>query len=211
MQILWLETVDSTQHYLKDALKKKLFDPPVCVAAKEQTSGYGSRGSSWEGAEGNLYFSFALDTNSLVNDLKLESASIYFSYLLKEVLQEAGSDVWLKWPNDFYIDEKKIGGTLTTLSKNVIICGIGLNLQQVSEEFGVLDICLSRQDILKYFFIKFEKKISWKYIFSKYELEFERSKKYISHSGSEAVPLQEAKMLEDGSILWNGQRIFSLR
>ena len=52
-----------------------------------------------------IFFSFAIKIDELPTDLKLESASIYFAYLLKETLYELGSCVWLKWPNDFYIDD----------------------------------------------------------------------------------------------------------
>lgn len=56
---------------------------------------------------GNLFFSFVLKRNDLPSDLQIQSASIYFSYILKEVLALEGSKIWLKWPNDFYIDNKK--------------------------------------------------------------------------------------------------------
>ena len=35
----------------------------------------------------------------------------------------------IKWPNDFYIDDKKIGGTITNLSGKYVYCGIGTNLK----------------------------------------------------------------------------------
>jgi len=38
------------------------------------------------GGEGNLFLSFVVDINSLPSDLPIASASIYFSYIIKEVL-----------------------------------------------------------------------------------------------------------------------------
>ena len=85
MTIYWLDTVDSTQRYLKDALKNGELQVPVAVAAHKQTEGTGSRGNRWEGVDGNLFLSFALKRDALPDDLKLESASIYLTYILKEV------------------------------------------------------------------------------------------------------------------------------
>jgi BirA family transcriptional regulator, biotin operon repressor / biotin---[acetyl-CoA-carboxylase] ligase len=211
LQIIYLESVDSTQNYLKEALQTKSVYPPVAVLAKEQSQGKGSRGNAWISGYGNLYLSFALEKEMLPKDLKLESLSIYFAYLFKEVLSEYGSNVWLKWPNDFYIDDKKAGGIITNVVKDFLICGLGLNIKSAPEGFAGIDIDVELSKILEDYFTKLEKKMSWKYIFSKYKLEFYKSKKYFSHLNGESVSLQDSILLEDGSILCNGQRIFSIR
>ena len=113
MDILYFNELTSTQTYLVEQLKDKKVSAPIAVIAKRQTAGIGSRDNSWEGGDGNLFFSFALDIESLPNDLALSSASIYFSYIMKELLMDLTDDVWLKWPNDLYQNEHKIGGTIT--------------------------------------------------------------------------------------------------
>jgi len=55
LTIFWLESVDSTQRYLKDALQNRELSAPVAVVAERQSSGQGSRGNHWEGVEGNLF------------------------------------------------------------------------------------------------------------------------------------------------------------
>ena len=144
-------------------------------------------------------------------DLKLESSSIYFSYLLKEVLTEAGSELWLKWPNDFYLDDKKIGGAITNMQGNLLICGIGMNLLEAPEPFGTLDLGIDRKEILEKFFKKLESRVSWKQIFRNYEVEFYKSRSYFTHLDETRVSLEDAILQSDGSIKCNGQRIFSLR
>ena len=211
LQICSLERVDSTQRYLLDALKSKKLNAPVAVVASVQHGGKGSRGNSWEGLEGNLFFSFALPRTSLPDDLKLESASIYFTYLLTELLREMGSQIWLKWPNDLYVGEKKAGGAITNLQNDILVCGIGLNLISAPEGFGTLDIETERNLLLENYFEKLEKKISWKQIFSKFKLEFDKSRVYKTHVDGLHVSLQDAMLLQDGSLECNGQRIFSLR
>lgn len=140
MEIFWLNDVDSTQRYLLDGLKNHTLKAPVCVGATVQTSGRGSRGNQWIGEEGNFFISFAIERNTLPDDLRLESSSIYFAYLLKELLAQMGSKVWLKWPNDFYLGGQKVGGLITNLAGDCLVCGVGLNLQRAPENFAIMDI-----------------------------------------------------------------------
>ena len=211
MQILSLDSVDSTQRYLLDALKEGNLLAPVCVTASRQEAGKGSRGNSWSGLEGNLFFSFAITKSELPADLKLESSSIYFTYLLKELLAEMGSSVWLKWPNDFYLGDKKIGGAITNLYKETLICGIGLNTKVAPEGFSKLDIEISNESLLEDYFEVIKILPSWKKIFRNYEVEFVKSRNFFTHSGETKLSLEHARLLDDGSIECDGQRIFSLR
>jgi len=211
LQIRWLDEVDSTQRYLLDALRSNRLLAPIAVTATRQSAGQGSRGNGWQGIEGNLFVSFALKRTSLPVDLRLESCSLYFSYLLKETLSDKGSNVWLKWPNDLYLEDKKIGGVVTNLVGDDLVCGIGLNLLFAPIGFGVLDINIERQMLLEDYFSKLEESISWKQIFSKYALEFGRNRDVFTHNNEKKISLKDAKLLHDGSIECDGERMFSLR
>lgn len=211
MQIYSLKSVDSTQRYLLDALKEKRLSSPICVTTERQESGKGSRGNSWSGLEGNLFFSFAIAREALPTDLKLESSSIYFTYLLNEVLREMGSALWLKWPNDFYLGDKKVGGAITNLYRETLVCGIGLNTRVSPEGFAKLDIEIENETILKHYFEILKNPPSWKQVFSNFEVEFVKSRSYFTHSGDTRLSLENAILLDDGSIECDGQRIFSLR
>jgi len=211
LQIYSLKSVDSTQRYLLDALKEKRLSSPICVTTERQESGKGSRGNSWSGLEGNLFFSFAIAREALPTDLKLESSSIYFTYLLNEVLREMGSALWLKWPNDFYLGDKKVGGAITNLYKETLVCGIGLNTRVSPEGFAKLDIEIENETILKHYFEILKNPPSWKQVFSNFEVEFVKSRSYFTHSGDTRLSLENAILLDDGSIECDGQRIFSLR
>ncbi|MDD2698911.1 MAG: biotin--[acetyl-CoA-carboxylase] ligase [Arcobacteraceae bacterium] len=211
MEIIYLEEVASTHIYLKEFIRKNQFTKPLAVVTQFQTNGIGSRDNSWNGAKGNLFFSFAISKDSLPNDLKIESASIYFSYLLKEILASCESKVWIKWPNDFYIDDKKIGGTITTLTKDILMCGIGINLVKVSEDYGILDVCVNINKLLNDYFDLIASKPSWKHIFSNFEIEFTSSKEYQTTINKEKVSLMDAILLEDGSIVIDNKKVYSLR
>ena len=158
MKITYLKSVDSTQTYLKELIKDKKLQLPHAVVSDIQTNGIGSRDNLWQGMDGNLFLSFALSLDSLPKDLKLESASIYFAYLLKETLWDLNSLTWLKWPNDFYLNDLKIGGMITNIVDNNLICGVGLNLVNSPKEFTVLDISISQEELLKKYFKNIEKK-----------------------------------------------------
>ncbi|MFA7611537.1 MAG: biotin--[acetyl-CoA-carboxylase] ligase [Sulfurimonas sp.] len=211
MQILSLKRVDSTQKYLKELIKENRISLPYAVVAELQTEGIGSRGNSWSGADGNLFLSFAIPLKDLPKDLKLESASIYFSYILKETLEEFNSTAWLKWPNDFYIENKKVGGMITNLIADAIVCGVGINIASSPNDFAILDINLNRDELIKRYFINIKKKSSWKQVFSKYKLEFYRNQNFYTHSKNLRISLKDASLQSDGSVVVNGERIYSLR
>ena len=211
MQILYFDELSSTQTYLKEQLRKGELSSPIAIVASKQNDGIGSRGNAWIGLEGNLFLSFAIQRDSLPHDLALESSSIYFSYILKECLSEEKSELWLKWPNDFYIKTSKIGGTITFLRDNDLICGIGLNLEKSPEGFEHLDVKINIKEVLDRFFKKIENKPSWKQIFSKYKVEFALSKNHYTHFRDQHISLENASLNEDGSLNVNGQRIYSLR
>lgn len=211
MKIIKLNEVSSTHTYLKEYIQNNTYSENICICTDYQTNGIGSRGNSWSGVKGNLFFSFVLLKKDLPEDLPIQSASIYFSYILKEVLNQNKSKVWLKWPNDFYINDKKIGGTITTISKDLIYCGIGLNLKSVNEDYGKLDIQINSNDILKSYFDKLERKDSWKQIFNYFKIEFQHSRKFQATVDNEKISLENAILNIDGSIEVNNKKVFSLR
>jgi len=211
LQIRFLDSVDSTQTYLKELIKENKVSLPYAVVAKKQTNGIGSRDNTWSGLDGNLFLSLALHVESLPKDLKLESASIYFAYILKQTLEEFGSKVWLKWPNDFYIDNKKIGGMITNIFDDKLICGVGINLLNAPDNFAKLDVKISIDKLLNKYFESVENNVSWKQVFSKYKLEFQRNQKFFTHRNNLRISLANAILQEDGSIISDGERIYSLR
>jgi BirA family biotin operon repressor/biotin-[acetyl-CoA-carboxylase] ligase len=211
VDIHWFESLESTQSYLLEELKASRLYSPICVGALSQTLGKGSRGNSWIGSEGNLFISLAISRAMLPDDLKLESSSIYFAFLMKELLVSFGSKVWLKWPNDFYLYDKKIGGVIANLTGDTLVCGIGINLVSAPENFAKIDVLISSYELTKAYSDLFEKLPTWKQIFSKIQIEFENSREFFTHNNNEKVALENAVLLEDGSLLCDGQRIFSLR
>jgi BirA family biotin operon repressor/biotin-[acetyl-CoA-carboxylase] ligase len=214
LEISYLDEIASTHLYLVDAVKSGEVKPPYALSAEKQYGGVGSRGNAWEGMEGNLFLSFCMSTESLVPDLPRQSMSIYFSFLLKETLSEFGSKVWLKWPNDFYIGDKKAGGTITAVLKgNIVVCSIGLNLLKAPPEYATIDIKVEKKELLESYFLKIKRHIFWKDIFRKYKVEFLQSTgfQYFDSAAQKKLLLKDAVLQNDGSIIVENRRVYSLR
>ncbi len=211
MKILFFKSLSSTQSYLKELLKKQEEELPLAVVADMQTAGIGSRNNSWNSKEGNLFLSFALAFENIPDDLKFESASIYYAYLLKETLHSFGSKVFLKWPNDLYIGDSKVGGMITNIIGKTLVCGVGVNLEKRDDIFGILDIQVEKKVLLERYFQNIEKRVLWKQVFRKFKLEFQTNQKFFTHVSGKKVSLSEAELQNDGSLLINGQKVYSLR
>ena len=105
------------------------------VTARTQTCGRGQRGSNWESAPGeNLLFSLVIRPSHIpaAHQFLISMAG---ALTASDALKEVGLDCMVKWPNDLYVGDRKIGGILIEhwlegekLSGSVI--GIGINVRQ---------------------------------------------------------------------------------
>ena len=211
MEILSFSHLSSTQLYLIEKIKDGSLKAPIAVICQTQSAGVGSRDNLWIGEEGNFFASIALDVRALPNDLPLESASIYFSYMMKEILLDYDNDIWLKWPNDFYKNDNKVGGTITKKINDVLVCGIGINLNPSKKSFAHVQSDISPQILLEKYLVALEKFPKWKHIFSDFEVDFELSKKFSVHIENNRMSLAQAQLCEDGSLQLAGKKVYSLR
>jgi len=130
-KIIFLPTIDSTNLYCMREMAQ-LADGTM-VVADEQTEGRGRMGRKWYSPKGNLYASLVLKPPLL------ENKSIWLTPQIAalaafEVLSEFGcKGVWIKWPNDLYVNGRKIAGILSEgyfQGEKIIglVVGIGVNL-----------------------------------------------------------------------------------
>ena len=188
-KIEYFEEIDSTQKYLLKKIEKENLNY-YCVWSEYQTSGIGTKNRKWVAKRGNLFFSFVVSLEEF-NFIPLQSLSVYFSYLMYEILKKYDKRVTLKWANDLYILEnepKKVGGILTNIKKKKIICGIGVNTKfapEIDSEYksGCLDINIKNDKILEEFFDKLDKKKKWGKVFFEYKKIFEKNKKIFGIDG----------------------------
>ncbi len=198
------ESLPSTQTYLLEKLKNDGLKAPILIWAKKQSAGIGSRGNVWEGVKSALTFSLALNASDLPKDLPMQANALYLGFLFKEVLKELGSQTWLKWPNDLYVEDQKIGGVMVNIYKDMRVCGIGVN--RVSTKWACLDIGASDDLIIEGFLKKIEENLFWGEVLSKYALEFHKNNSFSFHNDwGEVVSLRDAGLLEDGRICIKGK------
>lgn len=136
MNILWLDTIDSTN---SEALRRLPELPSGTVlAAREQTAGRGQRGNTWFSQPGkNLTFSLVLKNLPLTASQAIR-LNFLFSVAVADFLQARGVEAAIKWPNDIYVGGRKICGMLieNTLGPGgklaASVVGLGLNINQAS-------------------------------------------------------------------------------
>ena len=133
-RIIHLDTVDSTNRYLRELDTDEDVDMLVCVA-DYQTAGRGQGTNTWESEQGkNLLFSVKIYPTG-VQPARQFILSEACALALKDVLDTMVDDITLKWPNDIYWRDSKLSGTLieTTLTAGGIkscVYGVGLNVNQ---------------------------------------------------------------------------------
>ncbi len=142
MELLFLETVDSTNKYAKEqisGLKDK-----TLVYADFQTAGRGRMQRKWSSNSGkNIYASIVLKPSKELKDV-YSNLTQYLSVILAETFEEYNIYPSIKWPNDVRINGKKISGILaeSVIEKNElkgIILGFGVNLNCSKEDMNNID------------------------------------------------------------------------
>jgi BirA family biotin operon repressor/biotin-[acetyl-CoA-carboxylase] ligase len=106
------------------------------VTAAEQTAGRGRRGRSWVAPAGG-----ALLYSAVVRPLErrhglLPLAAAVAACEAAEALED-GLECAIKWPNDVWVDGRKLAGILIEArpQKGWAVVGVGLNLAIAAEEF----------------------------------------------------------------------------
>ena len=138
MKIEKFDTLPSTNQYC-ELLNLDETEEFTVIVARTQTAGIGQRGNHWEAEPGkNLTFSLVLNPTWLpiADQYQLTKAvSLGIVDYLVPLIAEGDKRVRIKWPNDIYVDDKKICGILIThriaggqITASVV--GIGLNVNQ---------------------------------------------------------------------------------
>lgn len=137
MEIIKFDSLESTNRYC-EALDLSQVGDFTCFWALAQTAGIGQRGNHWHSQPGlNLTFSLVLHPSFLpaAQQFRLTQA---LSLALVDLLStfHFPLSTLIKWPNDIYVDGRKICGTLvsTRLAADRIVsavCGIGFNVNQL--------------------------------------------------------------------------------
>ena len=135
MKLIQLQTVDSTNDYAKREIKTFLQDEVTLIVANAQTHGRGQFDRKWISPKGNLIATFVYFLSDYPKDLI--TLPVTMAMKMKNLLKTYGVNSSIKWPNDLYVDKKKIGGilceTVQVENKVAVIIGIGLNVNMEEE------------------------------------------------------------------------------
>jgi BirA family transcriptional regulator, biotin operon repressor / biotin---[acetyl-CoA-carboxylase] ligase len=130
------ERLPSTNVFAQELVSKSKPPEGTAISASFQTAGRGQIGSQWESsAHENIIVSIILYPSFLQAGQQFE-LNRAVALAVRDTLQTYLPDpVMIKWPNDIYVNNKKICGILiqNTLQTNVIqssIVGIGINVNQ---------------------------------------------------------------------------------
>lgn len=125
------EAIPSTNDFLN---QHHTSDQQICLA-EYQTAGRGRLGRSWHSPFAqNINMSFSYLFTKDISDLGgLSLAVALLTCQAIESLYALPKPISLKWPNDLYYDNKKMGGILVDLQAEThghcrVVVGIGLNI-----------------------------------------------------------------------------------
>jgi BirA family biotin operon repressor/biotin-[acetyl-CoA-carboxylase] ligase len=138
-----LQSVDSTNNFIKQLVHEKEIKPGTTVFAHEQVSGKGQRGKTWRSEkDANIILSILIDPHPVPLSMQFHLSATISTAVHEFFSIYAGDDTSIKWPNDLYWRDRKAGGILI---ENIVgrqesgitkwqcsIVGIGININQTT-------------------------------------------------------------------------------
>lgn len=212
-----LDCIDSTNNELMRRAENLVSGD--CLLAEYQTAGRGRRENRWKGALGQqIMLSFSWEFSSL-EELKFLSLAVGVE--IASALSELGfSDIKVKWPNDLYLDDGKLGGVLVETmpcgNKVIAIIGVGLNFLDIKSAdidrkvsyLNIRNLNISRNDIAILIINALHKacnnsaeKQFHKYIEDLSRLDYLLNKSLSVDTGSEVIYGTAKGVSEDGELI----------
>jgi len=148
-QIYNFDIISSTNDYAREMIFNKKASGNFLVTAEQQTLGRGRKEKLWVSPAGGLWMTVALYSFPLEINITI-FAGVMIHKAILSLYPELRGRIKLKWPNDIYLDDKKLCGILTNYlsSHNYHIIGIGINSDVVSVPDDVKDIACSMRAVL---------------------------------------------------------------
>lgn len=138
-----LLNTESTNSYLLEKASDHM-GKRYAVLSEKQEAGRGRRGRTWVSPFGkNIYLSMLWSFSGGIGSL--EGLSLVIAIAVERSLSELGvTGAKLKWPNDVYLDNKKLAGILLEVSGEYsghcqVVIGIGLNIKLSDEDAEAID------------------------------------------------------------------------
>lgn len=110
------------------------------IVARRQSAGRGRLGRTWESPDGGLWLTAILRPKTGIdNAFGLPALTIVLACALAEALELiCGCEIRVRWPNDLYVGDRKVGGLLGELrwtgdQMDYCLLGIGVNVNVSSD------------------------------------------------------------------------------
>lgn len=137
--VQYFEELTSTQDYAL-SLAEKGAQEGTLVISERQTKGRGRRMNSWISPSGGLWFSLVLRPGKVPFYIPALNLGVGLA-VVRGIKKIAGIPVSLRWPNDIYFNEKKLGGILVEMGAKgdfleFVVIGVGLNTNINPDDFA---------------------------------------------------------------------------
>ena len=144
MVIIKKDIISSTKKFIKE--NYETLDNYTVVTAKYQTAGKGRMTRNWESSNAdNILMSILIKEFKERSDLNL--LSLVASMSVHKFLKKYLDNLYIKWPNDILVNNKKICGILLEGKINndskMVVIGIGININQIVFNNEINDITTS--------------------------------------------------------------------
>ena len=126
MNIIQLKGIRSTNLYAREHLWE--LNPPVAIFSSYQTGGMGTKGRVFHSPPGGLYMTY-------VDGIESPFISMLVPLGITEALDRLGVKTRIQWPNDIYLDGKKLGGVLIEKVEGLYLIGVGINCNTALADF----------------------------------------------------------------------------
>ena len=133
-ELRWLPICASTEIELSKWIEERPVkkDKPKAIFASCQKFGRGQLGREWHSSRGGVWLSAAFKSEGFSpNNSCLYGLAVALA--LAERIEQIGINVKIKWPNDLWVDGKKLAGILPRLlfrggELRILRVGVGLNV-----------------------------------------------------------------------------------
>ncbi|KEI35776.1 biotin-protein ligase [Francisella sp. W12-1067] len=135
-KVIYFYSIDSTSKYAIE--NQGNFSKNTIFIAEHQSKGFGRFNRSWSSPFGKNIYCTLLEFVEL-DVSRLTGLSLVISISIAKTLARFGLEPKLKWPNDIFINNKKVSGTIINIfaeinDKAKLFIGFGLNVNMQKNE-----------------------------------------------------------------------------
>jgi len=199
--LYFFKNIENSNDKIKEVFKKN-DNSRLALFCINQKKGRGRKGRVWKSKIGDLTCSILIKKKIDISEMG--RINIIIVSIIINIFEDLGlKKVKFKWPNDIFLNKKKIAGILieTSVSNNTItqfIIGIGVNIKSRPNDLKYSSTSLSENglkikahklffNIIKrfYFYIENYKNIEFLYLSNKLSIRFFNKKSIINvYSGN---------------------------